>query len=389
MYFFSSSAKNTVRISGICNIEQTPIEINKPVKNRMTLVNKENHPYQANINKKILIQSTPIISKKPKTPKIEPPTEIINKMKTPKINTPVSNSSWKSGSDASFLEKEKEICDIEEKIKAIAEEVTLEKLEEVSPPVSTPFKEYRSVQEYFNNSSEIVDSSAVYNDNTIMCFDKPSFSKESEKREESVIVSLCDLFNKATVTNTEKENTELDNLLEVKRQTEHNIKMIESGIRMLANIKESQVKSLQNVKKLIDEKRNAQKKSECDKDVTLVGDAMDMTKVNGEVTPVKSPIVSRPCSVIKHSRSPTYRIPKKNACMRKKVFCKSMPNVSSEILTPIKDFEGRALNVYMKMKEQMNFLSTPSVNREMQVPDTPAVTSHNLQKQLDKLYNHS
>ncbi|XP_049867068.1 uncharacterized protein LOC126367538 [Pectinophora gossypiella] len=360
-------AKNNVRISGICNIPQTPLEINKPT--RKTMANKENNPYQASLIKKVLA----------------PPTPKFKKMATPKIDTPLSNSSWKSGSDASFLQKEKEIHDVEEKVKAITEQ-TLENIAEVSPPVSTPFKEYRSVQEYFNNSS-CLENSALYNDNTIMCFDKPSVCNGNDKREESVIVSLCDLFNKATVTNADKSNTEIDNLLEVEKQSENNIKLLENGIRMLTSIKESQIKSLQNVRKLIEEKRNGRKNSESDKDKTLVVESKS-TKVDTDKTlsPEKSPILSRPCSVIKSVKSPSYRIPKKTACLRKKVICKSMPNVSSDIVTPVKDFEGRALNMYMKMKQQMNFLSTPMINRSILVPDTPAVTSHNLQKQLDKLY---
>ncbi|KAJ2952858.1 hypothetical protein O0L34_g7223 [Tuta absoluta] len=373
---YSLQAKNSVRISGICNIPPTPVEIKPPIqRNRMTIANKENISSGVNLIKKVLAPTTT-------KPKIVP--------STPKTEIELLNTSWKSGSDASFLQKEKEIHEIEEKVKAVAEEQTLENIAEVSPPVSTPFKEYRSVQEYFNNSS-CLENSALYNDNTIMCFDKPSMCTDNSKREESVIVSLCDLFTKATVTNTEQSTTELDNLLEVEKQTEKNIRMLENGVQMLNNIKESQIKSLQNVRKLIEEKKGARNVSESDKDKTLV----PTKDVNKTLSPEKSPILSRPCSVIKSKpcsvikspKSPSYKIPKKNPCLRKKIVCKSMPNVSAvEMHTPVKDFTGKPLNMYMKMKEQMNFLSTPMVNRDMTVPDTPALTSHNLQKQLDKLF---
>lgn len=341
-----------MRISGICNIPPTPVDTDKPSRSRMTIANKENNPYKPKptSNKKLL---------SPLTPK-----SIKRVVPYRAIDTPVSNTSWTSGSDASFLLKEKEIHILEEKFNAVTEEKTLENIAEISPPVSTPFKEYRSVQEYFNNSS-YMDNSAVYNDNTIMCFDKPSISKDTDKREESVIVSLCDLFNKATVTNVEKATTELDDLLEVEKQTENNIKMIESGIQMLTNIKESQVKSLLHVRKLIEEKESARINSENDK--TLVAEVKE----------------SR--NVIK--KSPSYKIPRKSLGLRKKVICKSMPNISNTVQTPV--VEGKALNMYMKMKETMNFLRTPVVNRESRIPDTPAITSHNLQKQLDQLYNRS
>lgn len=370
-FYILFPAKNNVRISGICNIPPTPVESAKPNRSRMTIANKENNPYKPNINKKLPA----------------PPTPKSHKRLTPVIDTPMSNSSWKSGSDTSFLQREKEIHDLEEKVNAITEEPTLENIAEISPPVSTPFKEYRSVQEYFNNSS-YVDNSA-YNDNTIMCFDKPSVCKDADKQEESVIVSLCDLFNKATVTNIEKATTELDDLLEVEKQTKNNIKMIESGIQMLNKIKDSQMTSLLHVRKLIEEKKNGRKHSDSDK--TLVEQTKDtnMKDIHGDKTlsPEKSPILSRPCSVIK--KSPSYKIPRKSIGLRKKIIHKSLPNISNSMQTPVKDIDGKALNMYMKMKETMNFLSTPMVNRESRIPDTPAVTSHNLQKQLDKLYNRS
>lgn len=352
----------------------------------MTLANKENISNLPNVlNKKNLAKLKPV------QPIARPRLTV-----TTVPDTPLSNESWKSSCDASFLQREKEINDIEEKAKAIAEEQTLDNIAEVSPPVSTPFKEYRNVNEYFNNSSEI-ETSALYDDNTIMCFDKNSeakFSKEDNQREESVIVSLCDLLNKAKVTNNDKPSNELEDLLEVEKQTENNIKMIDSGIQTLKNIKESQLKSLQYVRKLISEKNNGKKLSESDHDKTLVNEAKVTPKTlkKEKLSPETSPVLGKPCSVIKSPvKSPSYKIPKKNLCLRKKVFYKSMPNVANPMQTPNKDLDNRALNMYMKMKEQMNFLNTPLVKHKniSYIPDTPAVTSHNLQMQLDKLYGGS
>lgn len=315
------------------------------------------------------------------------PMPIKKKDISPKIDTPLINSSWKSGSDASFLQKEKEINEVEEKVLAVSAEQTLEKITEVSPPISTPFKEYRSVQEFFNNSNSI-DNSAVYND-TIMCFERPSMCVGSEKKEESVIMSLCDLFNKATVvTKSEKEFTELDNLLEVEKQTVNNIKLLERTIEMLTNIKNTHINSLQNVRRLVEEKKNSRKNSEGENNKTLEveSNVVNKTVIMKTPSPGKSPIISRPCSVIRLTKSPTYKIPKKNSCLRKKVISKSVPNISTIETTPVKDLEGKALNMYMKMKEHLNFLSTPTVKRNVLVPDTPALTSNNLQNQLEKLF---
>ncbi|CAG9783989.1 unnamed protein product [Diatraea saccharalis] len=361
-------ARNVVRISGVCNIAETPKVLTNLNKSRMTLANKENISNQSSITKKTLV-----------TPKIfnhRP----LNKRSVP--DTPLSNESWKSSCDASFLQTEKEIHDTEEKAKAILEEHTLENIAEVTPPVSTPFRDYRNIKEYFNNSSEL-ESSALYNDNTIMCFDKTA-----NKREESVIVSLCDLLNKAKVSHPENCDTELEDLLEVEKQTEHNIRMIESGIQTLLNIKDSQIKSLQSVRKLISEKKKGYQSHGHEHDKTLVTEAKATTiALKEKQSLTKSPIFGKPCSVIKTPlKSPSYKIPKKNLCLRKKVFHKSMPNMT----TPDKDIDKRALNMYMKMKEQMNFLSTPLVKHtNVELPDTPAVTSHNLQRQLDKLYDES
>ncbi|RVE43236.1 hypothetical protein evm_012116 [Chilo suppressalis] len=362
-------ARNVVRISGVCNIPETPNVVKNPKQNRMTIANKENISNHANLGRKSFV----------------PPKIIKHQLIIPSVpDTPLSNESWKSSCDASFLQNEKEIHDIEEKVKAITEEQTLENIAEVTPPVSTPFKEYRNVQEYFNNSSEL-ESSALYNDNTIMCFDKPLSDKGTNGRDESVIVSLCDLLNKVKVRNSEKSNTELEDLLEVEKQTEQAIKMIDNGFQILRDIKKSQLKSLQYVRKLIADKKNAQQLGN-EHDETLVSKGNVTPKVVKEErkSPEKSPILGKPCSVIKSPlKSPSYKIPKKNLCLRKKVFHKSMPNIQ----TPNKDNESRALNMYMKMKEQMNFLNTPLVKHtNIGLPDTPAVTSHNLQRQLDKLY---
>lgn len=367
------SARTNVRISGINNIAETPI-VNRPLKSRMTLANKENISNQSTI-KKLPPQM------------LQTKTSLIKKKLIPVIpDTPMSNESWKSSCDASFLQKEKEINDAEEKTKAIAEEPTLENLAAVTPPVSTPFKEYRNVQEYFNHSSEL-ESSAVYHDNTIMSFEKPADNKENGKREESVIVSLCDLLNKASVATSGKMSTELEDLLQIEKQTEHNLKMIDNSITALNKIKQSQLTSLQYVRKLINDKKPCENG---DKTLTETKETPKVIKTE-KLTPERKSMVSKPCSVIKScSKSPSYKIPKKNLCLRKKVFCKSMPNVSNETITPLKaDMGNRALSMYMKMKEQMNFLNTPVAKREFHVPDTPAVTSHNLQKQLDKLYDEN
>lgn len=334
----------------------------------MTLANKENISNQASIKK------------------LPVPKPVVHKKLIPVVpDTPLSNESWKSSCDASFLQNEKDINDVEAKTKAIAEEPTLEKIAEVSPPVSTPFKEYRNVKEYFNNSSEI-EKSAACNDDTIMCFEKHSLSKENNYREESVIVSLCDLLNKATVTNSGKISTELEDLLQIEEQTERNLKMIDNSIAALNKIKESQLTSLKYVRKLISEK----KPSIC-MDTTLKHTKASPKAIKMEKTSPKRESLSKPCSVIKScSKSPSYKIPKKNLCLRKKVFHKSMPNVASEVVSPVKaDMGNRALSMYMKMKERMDFLNTPIAKRNLNVPDTPGVTSHNLQKQLDKLYDEN
>ncbi|XP_073943575.1 uncharacterized protein isoform X2 [Choristoneura fumiferana] len=365
-------AKTSVRISGICNIPETPEET-KPAKPRVAAANKENSSYSANINRKSIAPK--LINHKRLLPPSVP-------------DTPLSNDSWKSGSDASFIQKEKEIHDSEEKTNAVLDSYpTLENIAEVSPPVSTPFREYRQNKESLNNSS-ILENSNVEND-TIMCFDKPAASEAVNEREESVIVSLCDMLKKATVNNTETQTSELKEILQIEKQTRHNIKMINDGIQVLINIKETQQKALEDIikkKGLLIENRDGRHISGSDKDVTLVSNNLPPAEFK---SPEKSPVLGRHCSVIRASpKSPSYKIPKKSACLRKKVFYKSMPNVS-DMSTPVKIDGGKALNMYLKMKEQLHFLNTPVVKARPAVPDTPAVTSQNLKMQLNKLYDES
>lgn len=354
-----------------------------------------------------------------------PETPVINKLSSTKLTHQVpkvkfNNISFKSDDD-SFLQREQEINDFEEKTNAITEEPTLEKIAEISPPVSTPFKDYRNVREYFDHNE--AENSVLWN-NTITVFDKPTEAKEeikkedqnNIKREESVIVSLCEMLNKATVTNTENTNQELSTLEEHEREMENNIKMFDHAIALINSMKENQLKYLQYVRKLKQEKLRMN--SENKNDVTVVGKEnvdpnvlkeMDVTlkkenqamltsptptstTINALIpsvkqenySPVRSPLTSRP-SVIK-TKSPSYRIPRKSLCLRKKVFHKSLPNVSDGFVTPNKN-NDRALSMYMQIKEHMTFLTTPVAKPCSEIPDTPAVTSHNLKKQLDKLYN--
>lgn len=63
---------------------------------------------------------------------------------------------------------------------------------------------------------------------------RPSICVGSQKKRESVIISVCDLFDKATiVTNSEKELIELDNLLEVEKQIVNKIKMLQCTLEIL------------------------------------------------------------------------------------------------------------------------------------------------------------
>ncbi|CAG4912592.1 unnamed protein product [Colias eurytheme] len=365
----AKKAISLIRISGVCKIAETPAS-SRP--NRVTIANKENYSYISNV---------------PKHNPVTPKSILKQKLKPPIPDTPISNISWKS-SDTSFLQKEKEINDIEEKKTAKVEEPTLENIAEVSPPVSTPFKEYRNVQEFFSNSNNVSlnEDSILYNDNTIMSFDNLTNLKETSKREESVIVSLCDLLNKATVNNTESINSELNDLLQTEKQVKDSVITIENCINFLTRIKKSYLKRQKHVQKLIQDKQNSQplQTSEIKPEIKV-----EQTIDNVPTTETdKNTLTSKPCSVIK---SPSYKIPKKNLCLRKKVFHKSMPNVSSSVQSPIILDSSNVIahNMYMQMKENMKFLNTPLKMRNNEIPDTPAITSHNLQSQLDKLYNGS
>ncbi|CAH2232351.1 jg19154 [Pararge aegeria aegeria] len=338
------------------------------------------------------------VSKIPETPVFNQPFP----HRVPKLK--MNNISFKSNGDDSFLQKEKEINDFEEKSNALTEEPTLEKIAEISPPVSTPFNDYRNVRDYFNNSE--AEHSVLWNDNTIMSFEKPSEIKDNVNRDESVIVSLCEMLNKATVTNANNNNQELGELIEFERQAENNLKMIDNVMGMLNSMKEKQRISLQYIRKLKHDKLQTNGAKDCNVTVLekeYIANNLAKTNLTEEsktkpktpkintvtvkeenVSPEKSPISSRP-TVIK-SRSPSYKIPRRSIGLRKKVFCKSMPNVSDGTQTPNKNMD-RALSMYMQIKDQMTFLNTPLAIARTEIPDTPAITSHNLQKQLDKLYN--
>lgn len=349
------SAHNTVRISGICNISETPNVINNPIKSRMTLANKENRQF---------IMPKPVNTKAVIKPSLVP-------------NTPLTNESWKSSCDDSFLLREKEIDDFEKK------EVLQDNNLNNTPHVSTPYSKHRNIQEYFDNSSNL-DDSAAYKDNTIMCFDKPSNSN-SNKREESVIVSLCDLLRNATVNDVDRPNT-MDDLLNLEKETEQNLIAIEKTITMLVELKESKNKTLNLIRKMIKEKNilhNEKSLLETKDDIK----AVKIEPTNENINPVKS----KPCSVIKSClRTPTYKIPRKSPCLKKMVLYKSLPNKLNETGSPKIDMDKRALSVYMEMKQHMSFLNTP-LKRPLNItePNTPAITSHNLQIQLERLYDES
>lgn len=313
-----------MRISGVGVLPQTPPETKPPIRNRMTLANKDESSLQNNVVKKqAKLLSMPVKKK----------------VITPLTYTPPRNSSRNASFDnySSFLQKAKEINE-EEKVLAIVESA-LEKIAELSPPNLTPV-----------NS---IDNSALHNDN-ILCFEGHSVYTYNEKKEDS----------KATVvTNVEEEDTEFVNLLEM------------------------EIEKLQIVRQHI-EKKNVMKNSKSENNKTLVGECNNVNKtmIKRTQSPETSPIISMPLSVIKSTRSPTYKIPKKNSFLRKEVISKSRPNVSKIEATPMKNLEGKALNMYLNMKNNLNFLSTPIRKRDTQVPNTPAIISKNLQNQLDKLF---
>lgn len=288
------------------------------------------------------------------------------KVMTPPCDTPQLKETWISSCDDSFLQREKEIQDTEEKPTAISKGGALENVEEKPLPMSTPFKDFRSAKDFFNESARS-DNSELYEDNTIMSFDKPT--PKENKREESVIVSLCDLLNNANLNNSKNESTELNDLIECQKQSKNNIRLIEQGIETLNKIKQTELRTLETVSKLIEEKNNGR-----------VDNTVNLNKT-------KNGTVNKSCLVIK--RSPTYQIPKKNPSLRKSVISKSMLTVPNIQLSPHGGMNEKALGIYMKMKKHVSFLKTPCKSeRETVVHGTPsaAITSLNLQKQLDKLY---
>lgn len=214
-----------------------------------------------------------------------------------------------------------------------------------------------------------------------MCFDAPVGITSNQ--EESVIVSLCDLLNKATVRNDEKPSKEVNKLLDLERETLANINLLDNGIAIMMKLKASQEASLLKIRQSI---------CDVDGESTIVEQLAlsietELATVNDTIT--RNISVIRTCT--RSPKSPAYKIPKKNTCLRKKVFYKSMPSVLGSPLPPITS-RNQATDMYMKMKEQMNFLNTPVVKRKVdKAPEanTPAVTSRNLQRQLDRLYNRN
>lgn len=303
--------------------------------------------------------------------------------------TPLSNKSWKSSCDDSFIQNEKnvdlELNHIEDEAMSIGEK-TLENIAQVSSSTSTPFKIYRNISDSFNNSCNVMnDSPADIKDDSITWVDKSTAQCENSKREESVIVSLCNMLTETKLSqpSTEEISTELD-LLEVKKQALNKIKMIENVIKVLSTIKETELATVQNVSMLIiaNEKK-------------IMGSKMDKTVIEttedslNQATPTRSTLVVKPCSVIKSClKSPSYKIPNiKMSTLKKKVHYKSLPNVSQCKVTPDKNMGNKALSMYLKIKENMNFLSTPAGKQHPNnaVMGTPAIAS-NVRKQLGKLY---
>lgn len=262
-------------------------------------------------------------------------------------DVPLSNISSTSSCDTSFLQTEKKIQDLISKTEAKPFKEagpTLEDIEEVSPILSTPPKENSRKEDFLfnNNNTEKLMC------NSIICFD--------------------------VVNQSNLNCMQLNDLLKLKEQNENKIKIMEQYLKTM-------MEQQKYIDKIINEKKIDSEITKHDKE-NICEDKLDNQKL---VT--QSKIAAIPCSVIKSlTKSPTYKIPRKNLCLRKKVFHKSMPNMSS-LQSPSKD--NKALSIYMKMKEQMIFLNTPIKSKNIEEPNTPAVTSQNLQMQLDKLYNCS
>ncbi|KPJ05042.1 hypothetical protein RR46_04158 [Papilio xuthus] len=319
-----------VRISGVYRIPETPTnKSNSVYKNRKTLFNKENDVRKVNMesNFRKPLQTIP--------------------------DAPLSNISSTSSCDTSFLQTEKKIQDLISKTEAKPFKEagpTLEDIEEVSPILSTPPKECTRHEDFLfnNNDTEIIPPV-----NSIICFD--------------------------VVNQSNLNCMQLNDLLKLREQNEGKIKIMEQYLKTMTE-------QQKYIDKIIKEKK-------IDSDINRKFENKEYlceNKLDNSESVTKSNASAIPCSVIKSpSKSPTYKIPRKNLCLRKKVFHKSMPNISNGTQSPNKDNDNKALSIYMKMKEQMIFLNTPIKSKNVEAPNTPAVTSQNLQMQLDKLYNCS
>ncbi|GBP40954.1 hypothetical protein EVAR_26035_1 [Eumeta japonica] len=359
---------NNLRISGINSIAPTPVNDHRKYEksdNNVAVHNKEN-AILSNCNKAFL---------KPPNKKMILTTGSYLKVHET-LDTPVPNSSINSNNDT-FLQKEKEINELEERISTMTcDDKTLENIDEVSPPASTPFTDYRSVQECFNDSSDF-ENSAIYN-NTIMCFDKTFYQTDNNEKEDSMIVSLCDLLDKACVENPDPTCHELENLLALEKQ-------IQTSLQMLTTLKENNEKALSKVKELIQIKRNNLPGNINMSLVTSL--TQKVLNEKGKVMISKN-IHKRSVAI---SKTPIKNIADKKQSLRKTALHKSMPSgLNDYSVTKIQlNDRSPATCMYQELKQSMNFLHTPMKERASQaVPDTPAITSHNIQKQLSKLYEN-
>ncbi|XP_050678902.1 uncharacterized protein LOC126975135 isoform X2 [Leptidea sinapis] len=349
--------------SGIHKLSETPM-LNHGVK-RMTIFNKENVKFSLNsMNKKAETSLTPYLTKKPTTPK-----SILKRTLKQPIFDDVSQVNSSIKSDESFLQKEKEANEIEEIPQATNE--NLNRISVLAPLalVSPSLENYRNVNDYFNssdNTSVMADDSTLYIDSTILSFEiMPNFN-ENNNKEQCDVSNLCHLLTKANINMLESKNTELEQLLKIEKQ-------LENGRKLLTSITESQMEALNSVRKLIQNHKSR--------------DVCEIQNMETQNKCTESPKTSQRCSVIK---SPSYKIPKKSVNLSRKVLHASSPKVSDINKTPVKGMDTKVLSMYMKMKKKMNFLNTPSMDRHREIqPDTPTVTSHNLQKQLASLYDES
>lgn len=160
----------------------------------------------------------------------------------------------------SSLEKEKEINGVQGKRLTLEKQI-LEHIREASLAISAISIGILSVQEFPNNSNS-VDNSALNND-TIMHCEQPSVYVSNEKKEECVIMSDCDLFDEATVTNSEEEcidddDEELYNLLEARKQLEDDIKTLQRAheIAIIIDLQMSMLQKIEELKRLEKSKKN-------------------------------------------------------------------------------------------------------------------------------------